>query len=417
VSAAPDRDRHGTEANGTTRVDRLAAPGSFASGAHSPLRILFLARQLRVGGAERQLCLLARGLAEHGHRVGIALFYRRGELEHDLEGTKVELIGLGKGGRYELLSTIRRLDRLIAAFRPDILHGYLPIPNLLTLWQLGRRNRPRIVWGVRASALELAHYDRVTRWSYGLEARLARFADLVIANSRAGLSRAVEAGFPAARTIYIPNGIDRARFRPDPALREKARRRWGFDSDRFVIGAIGRSDPMKDFDTFLQAVARAATQRPELRAVALAVATEAQRADLQQRAAELGIADRLVLAGSGTDVAEALNGLNLYCSSSAYGEGFPNTVAEAMACAVPCLVTDVGDSAELVGEAGKVVPPRNPEAMADVIAGLAGLAEPERKGIGERLRKRTKEFAPDRLVNRTEEAFRELLTASQASRA
>src|SRR3954470_9927482 len=76
------------------------------------LRILFLARELRIGGAERQLCLLARGLAERGHKVAIGLFYRGGELERDLEGSAVELIGLGKGGRYELLSTLRRLERI-----------------------------------------------------------------------------------------------------------------------------------------------------------------------------------------------------------------------------------------------------------------------------------------------------------------
>src|SRR3954452_7694454 len=85
------------------------------------LRILFLARQLRIGGAERQLCLLARGLAERGHRVGVALFYRGGALERDLDGSQVELIGLGKGGRYELLSTLRELDRVVDAFRPDVL--------------------------------------------------------------------------------------------------------------------------------------------------------------------------------------------------------------------------------------------------------------------------------------------------------
>jgi glycosyltransferase involved in cell wall biosynthesis len=400
-------------------MSAAAASGKAARmhGENRSLRVLFLARQLRIGGAERQLCLLARGLAEGGHRVGIALFYRGGELERELEGSQIELVGLGKGGRYEFLSTLRRLDRVVREFRPDILHAYLPIPNILALAQRVRRDRPRVVWGVRASTLELARYDRLTRWSYRLEARLARFADLIIANSRAGLAQAVEAGFPDERMVYIPNGIDGARFRPDSALREKARRRWGIGSDEVVIGAIGRIDPMKDFDTFILAVAAAAKQRPELRAVALAVGTQEQRADLLRRAVELGITERLTLAQPGEDVAETLNGFDLYCSSSAYGEGFPNTVAEAMACAVPCIVTAVGDSAELVGDAGKVVPPRDPQAIAASIVALISLDSAQKENIGQRLRRRSAEFGPDKLVARTEEAFRRLLGSPGLPRA
>jgi glycosyltransferase involved in cell wall biosynthesis len=394
-------------------IGAARAPGGEAAVAQdgAPLRILFLARELRIGGAERQLCLLARGLAERGHRVGIALFYRGGALEADLAGSMVELIGLGKGGRYEFLATLRRLAEAMCDFHPDVLHGYLPIPNLLALSQRWRRGRPRIVWGLRASALELARYDRTTRWSYRLEARLAGFADLIIANSQAGLAQAIEAGFPRGRMICIPNGIDRTRFRRDPALREKARQGWGVRPGEIAVGAIGRIDPMKDFDTFLRALAAAAKKRDDIRAVALAAGGEEQRASLRRQAAELGIGGRFVLAEPTAEVAEVLNGLDIYCSTSAYGEGFPNTVAEAMACGLPCVVTAVGDSAELVGSAGAVVPPRDPGAAAAAVLALAGLGEAGRREIGDRLSARAAEFTPDKLVCRTEQAFRDLLAA------
>jgi glycosyltransferase involved in cell wall biosynthesis len=391
-----------------------AATAPAAAEGSPQLSILFLARELRVGGAERQLCLLARFLAQRGHRVGIALFYRGGALEADLAGADVELIGLGKSGRYELLATLRRLDAVVREFRPDILHGYLPIPNLLTLSQRWRRERPRIVWGVRASALELARYDRTTRWSYRLETRLARFADLIVANSKAGLAEALKAGFPQERMICIPNGIDRARFRRDLALREKARQGWGVRPGDFVIGAIGRIDPMKDLETFMRAAAAAVTQRGDIRAVVLAAASGEERAGLQRQAAELGLAERFRLAEPGSEVPEVLSGLDLYCSTSAYGEGFPNTVAEAMACGVPCVVTAVGDSAELVGSAGTVVPPRDPGAATAAILQVASLDEAGRQEIGRRLSARVAEFTPEKLASRTEEAFRELLLRRNA---
>jgi glycosyltransferase involved in cell wall biosynthesis len=290
----------------------------------------------------------------------------------------------------------------------------LPIPNLLALSQRWRRGRPRIVWGLRASALELARYDRITRWSYRLEARLARFADLIISNSQAGLAQAAEAGFPKERMIAIPNGIDRARFRPDPALRAAARQRWSVRPGEFVVGAIGRIDPMKDFGSFLRAFAAAAKERDGMRAVVLAAGGEDERAGLRRQAEELGMSGRLMLAEPNADVAEVLNGLDLYCSTSAYGEGFPNTVAEAMACGLPCVVTAVGDSAELVGSAGTVVPPRDPKSTAAAILSLAKLDEAARQEIGNRLLARAAEFTPEKLVSRTEEALRRLLVARSA---
>jgi glycosyltransferase involved in cell wall biosynthesis len=393
----------------TCELPADACGGSPTSERRASLRILFLARELRIGGAERQLCLLARGLAARGHRVGIALFYQGGALEADLAGSEVELIALGKGGRYELIAMLRRLDAVVRDFRPDVLHGYLPIPNLIALSQRWRGRRPRIVWGVRASALDLSRYDRVTRWSYRLEARLAGLADLIIANSKAGASAAIEAGFPQERMVCIPNAVDRARFRVDPERRARARQGWGVRPGEFVVGAIGRIDPMKDFDTFLRAVAAAAKACDNIRAVALAAGSEGERAGLRRRAADLGIAERFTLAERTAEVVEVLNGFDLYCSTSAYGEGFPNTVAEAMACSVPCVVTAVGDSAELVGNAGAVVAPRDPRAMATAILALADLAALARQEIGERLSARVAEFTPEKLVRRTEGALRQLL--------
>jgi glycosyltransferase involved in cell wall biosynthesis len=120
---------------------------------------------------------------------------------------------------------------------------------------------------------------------------------------------------------------------------------------------------MKDHPNFLRAAAQIARSRADVRFVCIGVGPEAYASELVQLTAELGIADRVIWAGGRSDMPAVFNALNLVCSSSAYGEGFPNIIGEAMACGIPCVVTDVGDSAWIVGDLGTVVPPQNPEAL------------------------------------------------------
>jgi glycosyltransferase involved in cell wall biosynthesis len=156
---------------------------------------------------------------------------------------------------------------------------------------------------------------------------------------------------------------------------------------------------MKDHESFLRAAARVAALRPEARFLCIGEGSEGYRQALVRLAAGLGIADRVIWTGRCTDPAAALAGLDICCSSSSFGEGFSNAIGEAMACGLPCVVTDVGDSALLVGATGTVVPRRQPEALAEALLAEVGrLGE----GRGGRARARIVEnFSVDRMVERT----------------
>lgn len=321
--------------------------------------ITFLIRSLGAGGAERQVSVLARALAGRGVGVRVLTFYPGGEIADELAAAGVPLTSLDKAARWDLAGFGRRLAAVLAARPPDVLMSVLPVANIVSLVARWAAPEARLVWGIRAGFMDLGRYDRLTRWSYALEGRLARLADHAIANAPAARDHAIARGYPADRITVIPNGIEVDRFQPDAKSGAALRRQWGGDG-RPLVGLVARLDPIKDHDTFLGALAAC----PGVRGVCVGDGPEAAR--LHTLAGELGVAERLVWAGNHRDMTAVYNALDMVCLSSR-GEGFPNVLAEAMACGVPCASTDVGAAATLLAGLGPVVPVGNAAALARAI--------------------------------------------------
>lgn len=365
------------------------------------MRITFLTRSLNTGGAERQLTVLATGLHERGHRVLVIPFYSGGPFQAELTRAGVQVQSPEKDGRWDLAGFAWRLARLLREERPDVLHGYLGGPNVLTVLLKPLLPRTRIVWGLRAAVLDFGNYDRFSRLTLHAERLLSRFADRIVVNSRAGRSFAIERGFPKGKIVAIPNGIDTGRFRPDPASRNRVRGEWGVAEDEKLVGLVARLDHIKDHPNFLRAAALLAHEREDVRFVCVGGGNPVYRDELRSRSRNLDLEDCLVWAGVRGDTQAVFNALDVAISSS-YGEGFPNVVGEAMACGVPCVVTDVGDSADIVGDTGIVVPAKDPEALAEGMRlCLAGSGE---SGENARLRIETN-FSTGLLIDRTEKAL------------
>ena len=340
------------------------------------LKILFLIRSLSIGGAERQLVILAKGLHQQGHEVSVAIFYAGGPLEKELHETGIPVFALHKSGRWNVLPFFMRLVRVVWKLKPRVIYGFLGTPNILSAFLKPIFPKIRMVWGVRASNMDLDRYDWLARAGYRLECWLSRFADLIICNSRAGLEYAAAHGFPRGKMTVIPNGIDTERFKPDAAARTRVREEWGIAENEILIGLVARLDPMKDHPTFLRAAAMLARERPDVRFVCVGDGPESYRAELHRLTIELGLDGKLILAGARRDMPAVFNALDI-ASSSSYGEGFSNAIAEAMACGVPCVVTDVGDSALIVGETGGVVPPSRPDALCEGFRLMRGRLGPD----------------------------------------
>lgn len=361
------------------------------------ISILLLVRSLELGGAERQLVELARGLKRRGQRVAVAVFYNRGPLGAELDRAGVPIIDLRKTGRWEVFGFLVRVRRAVHEFQPDVLYSFLGGANLVAAAVRPFMPGLRMVWSIRASDMDLTKYDGLQRLASVVERRLARSADLIIANSHAGRAYAVAKGFPEETTEVVPNGIDTARFRPDRALRKDQRARWNIVDGQIVVGVLARLDPMKGHEVLMRAAAEVMAKRSEILFLCVGDGPEAPR--LKRLAVDLGVKDQVRFPGPTQNPVAALNAFDLCCSPSVFGEGFSNAIAEAMACGVPCVVTDVGDSARIIGATGTVVP------RADV-AGLAKgiLAGTETLGPERSRQARTRiieQFSVDAMVDAT----------------
>lgn len=375
-----------------------AAPGGGAR-----LDLAFLIRSLGGGGAERQLVALARGLHLRGHRIRVFTYHGGGLFEGDLKAAGVPVVSLQKGGRWDLVAFSLRLLQLLRREPPQVVHAYLGTSNILVALLKPFLRGTRVVWGVRAAQKDMSQYDHSTRVAYWVECRLSRWADLIIANSQAGRHHAVQQGFPAARMLVIPNGIDTARFRPERESRSRIRAAWGVAEDEPLVGLVGRMDPVKDHQGFLQAAAKVAEVHPKVRFICIGGGPAETASRLSAEADRLGLGERLRWEGPRADMPAVYSALDLLVSSSR-GEGFSNVIAEAMACGVPAVVTDVGDSAWIVEGSGLVVPPGDPDALAAAV--LAQLGKPGGAAPRERI---TGHFGVETMVARTEAALAEVV--------
>lgn len=376
-------------------------------GGIAAIKVLFLTLSLNHGGAERQLVILAKGLHKRGHEVSVAVFNPNGPFEKDLKESGIPVITLNMCRRWDIIHAISHLITVLRFQKPDILHSYLGGPNILTiLLKVVLPSNTRIVWGIRASNVNLREYSLIDRVTYYLERVLSGFSDHIIVNSSSGLEYASQKGFPRGKMVVIQNGIDTDRYFIDRSAGKKIRAEWGIKDHETLIGLVGRLDPMKDHPVFLKAASFIARDKKDIRFVCIGNGTESYRFKLLSLSKALGL-DRIMLwTGSRDDMPAVYNAMDIIVSSSAYGEGFPNVIGEAMACGVPCVVTDVGDSAYVVGDTGIVVSPRDPDALA---GGMKNLLDSDLTALGLKARQRVVEnFNLEQLVNKTEEELKRL---------
>ncbi len=339
------------------------------------MRILLLNRTLGLGGAERQAVVLARGLRGAGHEVGMAVFYSGGELEDEARHA-VPVHDLAKRSRWESAGFLTRVARLVRRERPDIVHSFGHGPNLVTGVLRAALPRVKMVWGIRTSMQDWKAYGLLSSASARLEHLASSLPHAIIANSDAGRQNVSVHRRDRGSVFVIPNGIDCDAFRPDPEGRERLRREWGIPVDAEVVGIVARLDPVKDHATFLEAAALVAKERPGVRFVCVGTGPSDYAARLVRRARRLALERRLVWAGGRRATRAEYSAFDVAALSSARGEGFPNVVAEAMACGRPVAATDSGDARRIVGDTGQVVSSGDPAALARAtLALLEGVRE------------------------------------------
>jgi len=363
-----------------------------------PLRVVHVITGLERGGAETALVRLLGGLDPARFASTVISLTDRGVLGEEVVAAQADLDSLGwRRGRLPGPAALWQLARRIRAAGPDLVQTWLYHADLAGLLAARMAGAPPVLWNIRCSDMDFRNYGRGTRLTVAAAARLSAWPAGIVVNSAAGQRVHAGLGYRPKAWHLIANGIDTGRFRPDPSVGAAWRAGEGIAADLTLIGHVARLDPQKDHDGFLQALALLASSGRRFMALLAGRGTQ----DLAPKVAALGLGGQVRLLGERGDVPALMQALDLFCLSSAYGEGFPNVLAEAMACGVPAVATDVGDAGAILSAPDRLVPVRDPAALASALSGMLDRGAAWRKAAGAAARQHVStEYALSRNVAR-----------------
>jgi glycosyltransferase involved in cell wall biosynthesis len=366
---------------------------------------------LMTGGAEVMLHKLLVQMRDGPLRHSVISLYGGGPIADAIAvlGIPVHSLGLRRGSG--LPAAFLRLRRALRERKPDLLQGWMYHGNVAaSLVRPFAAPGVPVLWNVRQNLTDIRLEKRTTAAVIRLGAILSRHSPAhIIYNARTSAERHEAFGYDVRRRRLIANGFDLQRFAPHPGARERSRARLGVAADAFLIGAVGRHHAVKGHEVFLAAAARFAARWPEARFAMIGRDVDVAPA-LTELIARHGMGDRVIRLGERMDIDELVPGFDVSGISSVFGEGFPNVVGEAMAAGVPCVVTDVGDSAWVVGDTGLVVPPGDADALAAAWERLRELGEEDRRALGQRARERIRQhFSISGIAAEYEALYRSLL--------
>ena len=355
-------------------------------------RILFVTTSLNTGGAEKMLCSILSSINPHYWEASVVCLSGQGSVGRQIvsDGYPVQCLGMRQPSLRSLFS-LKQLKQIVEAVCPVVIQGWMYHGNIaattvaaMTQWEVP------VLWGIRHCVHSLSYERFFTRWLIRMGALASHSPKFIVYNAQRSLDQHQALGYSKTNAVLIPNGFDTEQYRVDDKARITLRAELGLSQEVVLIGLMGRWHPMKDHRNFIQAARNLCASRQDTYFVMAGTGVDSTNQTLVNEIKECGLRKRFYLLGEREDMPQIQASLDIATSAS-YSEAFPNVIGEAMACGVPCVVTDVGDSARLVGDTGCIVPPRNPSLLAAGWEQLLSLPFMQRRAMGLRARNRIKQ--------------------------
>lgn len=309
------------------------------------------------------------------------------------------------------------LARALREFQPDLIQSWLYHADLMSsLVRPWVNGRPPVVWNLRHATLDPQHDSRSTRWAAKACAWLSQTSPAcILVNTVSGLRVHADYGYAKDKLRVVPNGFDLERYCPDPVAKSELRKSLGLAADTPLIGLVARFSELKGQKLFLEAMKPVAERWPTAHFVLCGTQITLQNETLTHWVRETGHPERFHLLGERLDVERVHTALDLEVSSSV-SEAFSNSIGEALCCGVPCVVTDVGDSAWLIDDAGYAVPPQDAEAMATACLRILTASPTDRNALSHRARQRMERHFDIHVIARQyREIWQDLIHANSTS--
>lgn len=334
-----------------------------------------------------------------------------GPVGAELEATGVRVDALGMRSAIGIVRTMSALRKVIRSTRPDVVQTWMYHADLLGGLAAKSEGIDSIIWGIRTTDIIRGTSRKTALLRHVCAALSRRIPARIVCVAESARRTHIASGYASDRMLVIGNGFEPAKV--DGEARRSVRRELGWQDDDIVVGTVGRFNHYKDYRTFVAACDIASREEPRLRVIMIGGGLDASNSELNSWIRPTKKPSIFALLGQQKNVRRFLSAMDMFCLSSR-SEGFPNAVGEAMALGIPCVVTDVGDSANLVGDTGLVVPPENPVALGQALSGFASLSSEQRCDAGRRARDRiATQFSMDRIRAQYETLYELLYDASR----
>jgi glycosyltransferase involved in cell wall biosynthesis len=380
------------------------------------IKVLHIITGLNQGGAESILSSLVLATLGDVHHTVVSMLddgVYGGRLRD--QGVRVEALNMKRGK--VTLAPVLALRHILKTARPDVVQTWMYHANLLGGIVAKLTGCDNIIWGIHHSNLDSGRNKAVTIQIARFCALVSRWVPAAIACCSSEATRLHQSlGYRRDKFRIIPNGYDLACFRPDEVLRTRLRAEFGVGDNELLLGLVGRWDPQKDHANLFGALSHLAKGGMHFRCILVGSNMTNTNKGLLALIANTGLQEQIIMAGPRTDIPAIMNGLDIHVLSS-MGEAFPNVVAESMACGTPCVTTNVGDAAIIVGNREWVAPPTNPAALAFCIRKVfADLQRDGRDFIGCRCRERiVANFSMERMVDSYKNLWAEVVSTNTGS--
>lgn len=375
------------------------------------IKIMHLITDLNAGGAELMLLRLIPRM-DHGHFRNIVVSLKdRGKLGEAFGSEGIEVHALGMRGGIPSMGGIWRLIKLVKSKQPQIIQTWLYHADLLGLIAGKITRTPAVIWNLRCSELSIHDHPRSLLLMRILLAKFSRCPRAVIVNSVSGKIAHERLGYRPDHWKVIANGFDTELFRPSEEFRSSLRKEIRVREETPLVGMVARFNVMKDHGNFLEAAGILRRSMPSVQFVLVGQGISGENQTLRNEICSRGLGDCAHLFGERPDMPRIYAALDVAVSAS-YSEGFPNVIGEAMACEIPCVGTDAGDTSHLISDAGFVVPVRDPAALSAAMRNILEMNTEARRQLGRKARQRILEcFSMNAAVEKYQELYRQVLAS------
>ncbi len=334
------------------------------------MKVMHIITGLDDGGAEAVLFRLISKSQNYSHVVVSLMDEGKYGPVFEAMGIRVFCLGMSPGRLS--FSSVWQLRSCIVSESPDVVQTWMYHADFLGGIAARISGIRTIVWGIHHSTLEKGKAKGTTIAIAKVSALLSHVVpEKIVCCAKKSLEVHRDIGYSRNKMIVIPNGYDLSEFMVDDLSASQLRASLGIGSETFLLGKVGRYDPFKDHENLLSALYELKLSGADFKCLLVGRGLTSETPKLVARINELGLTDKVILAGQRTDIPAVMNALDLHVLSSS-SEGFPNVLAEAMACGTPAVSTDVGDAGEIVGDPALLCPPRNPKALSELMLTMRG---------------------------------------------